>query len=192
MITERDVRAWMTTRGWKPFRFQRECWEALADGRHGMLNAPTGSGKTYALFLGAIIRVQGCKGERVKGCKVLWVTPLRALSADIAVAMRTAVDGLGLDWRVGVRTGDTSATEKKKQRMDPPEVMVITPESIHVLLSYKDGSDIFRSLDVIVVDEWHELLGSKRGVHRAGVGTTTGIVAIGSSVGHLGHDRQHG
>lgn len=161
MITQRDVRAWMSTRGWKPFRFQSECWDAVAEGRHGLLNAPTGSGKTYALFLGAMLRAQGNRGQ---GCRVLWVTPLRALSFDIAAAMRTAIDGLGSDWRVGVRTGDTSATEKKRQRTDPPEVLLITPESIHVLLSYKNGNDLFRSLDVIVVDEWHELLGSKRGV----------------------------
>lgn len=155
---------WMTGKGWKPYPFQRDCWKAVRDGQHGILNAPTGSGKTYALFLGALLRAESREQKGENGIRLLWVTPLRALAKDIANAMQQACAELEVDWEIGVRTGDTSQHQKKKQRLQPPDVLVITPESAHVLMSYKNGPELFRGIDVVVVDEWHELVGSKRGV----------------------------
>ena len=104
------------------------------------------------------------QGMRRAGVKLIWVAPLRALSADIADAAREMVKGLGLDWEVGTRTGDTSAKEKAKQRTALPDVLITTPESLHILIAQKGGAKRLSAAAMVVVDEWHELLGSKRGV----------------------------
>ncbi|MGA0045561.1 MAG: ligase-associated DNA damage response DEXH box helicase [Candidatus Kapaibacteriota bacterium] len=159
-MTIAHLERWYEQQSWKPYPFQRTCWRAIRDGSSGLLNAPTGSGKTLAVFLGTILRTQ----HRPAGLRVLWITPLRALAADVAQAMQTACTELDTGWTVGVRTGDTSAHQKQRQRRQPPTVLVTTPESVHVLLSYKGAAEFFGNLDTIVVDEWHELIGSKRGV----------------------------
>ena len=104
------------------------------------------------------------EGKRRAGVKLIWVAPLRALSADIADAAREMAKGLGLDWVVGTRTGDTSAKEKAKQRTALPDVLITTPESLHILIAQKGGAQRLAAAAMVVVDEWHELLGSKRGV----------------------------
>jgi ATP-dependent Lhr-like helicase len=104
------------------------------------------------------------QGKRRSGVKLIWVAPLRALSADIADAARAMAKGLGLDWVVGTRTGDTSAKEKAKQRTALPDVLITTPESLHILIAQKGGAQRLAAAAMVVVDEWHELLGSKRGV----------------------------
>ncbi|KAB2808667.1 ligase-associated DNA damage response DEXH box helicase [Phaeocystidibacter luteus] len=151
---------WFQSKGWKPFPFQEEAWEKYAKGRSGLVNAPTGSGKTYSLLLPAMLAANPKK----KGLKVIWITPIRALSKEIEQASKRAVEGLSLDWEVGVRTGDTSQKEKQKQRVALPDLLITTPESLHLLMSQKRASHLFRNLECIVVDEWHELLGSKRAV----------------------------
>jgi ATP-dependent Lhr-like helicase len=159
-------KAWFSSKGWKVFPFQAECWKAIESGESGLLNAPTGSGKTYAIFLGLLQRIKEQKGKKNhhKGLKILWITPLRALSADIANAMRNAGENLYPKLTVGIRTGDTSTNERAKQKKSPPDVLVTTPESVHLMLASKNYDVLFQSLDAIIVDEWHELLGSKRGV----------------------------
>ena len=104
------------------------------------------------------------QGPQRSGVKLVWVAPLRALSADIADAARAMVKGMGLDWEVGTRTGDTSAKEKAKQKNALPDVLITTPESLHILIAQKGGAKRLASASMVVVDEWHELLGSKRGV----------------------------
>ncbi|MCO6465835.1 MAG: DEAD/DEAH box helicase, partial [Bradyrhizobiaceae bacterium] len=157
---------WFAQQGWEVFDFQRQCWDAVADGRSGLLQAPTGSGKTYALFLS--LHSDAYRASHVDigsgKLKVLWITPLRALSADIAMAIDQACKGMGVEWDVGVRTSDTPQALKTRQLRTMPEVLVITPESLHVLFSYPDAERLFSDLSLVVVDEWHELLGSKRGV----------------------------
>ncbi len=96
--------------------------------------------------------------------QLLWITPLRALAKDIGRAMEEVLGELGMAWKVGIRNGDTSVTERTKQKSQMPEVLIITPESLHLLLAQKGYADTFRSLKMIAVDEWHELIGSKRGV----------------------------
>ncbi len=95
---------------------------------------------------------------------MLWITPLRALAKDIGRAMEEVIAGLGMQWKIGIRNGDTPLSEREKQKRQVPEVLIITPESLHLLLAQKDNPKIFASLAVLAVDEWHELLGSKRGV----------------------------
>lgn len=96
--------------------------------------------------------------------QLLWITPLRALAKDIGRAMEEAIAELGMQWQIGIRNGDTDTAERQRQKRQMPEVLIITPESLHLLLAQKNYTEVFQSLKIIAVDEWHELLGSKRGV----------------------------
>lgn len=160
--------AWFQTRGWKAAAFQREVWQRYLAGQSGLLHTPTGSGKTLAAFGGPVLQAlaEPERTQRVaaQGPLVLWVTPLRALAADTAQALSQVVSGVGLSWTVALRTGDASARDKRLARQGKADVLVITPESLALLLSYVDSSERFRALRCVVVDEWHELLGNKRGV----------------------------
>ncbi|HYC41144.1 MAG TPA: ligase-associated DNA damage response DEXH box helicase [Chitinophagaceae bacterium] len=163
------IHHWLRSKGFYPFHFQEEAWHHIINGASGLVNAPTGCGKTFAVFLGALIdfinRHPGDFGKRRKnGLQLLWITPLRALAKDIARAMQEVITDLGMGWEVGVRNGDTSPSERAKQKRQMPEVLVITPESLHLLLAQKGYPSLFESLKLIAVDEWHELLGTKRGV----------------------------
>ncbi len=130
-------------------------------GESGMVNAPTGSGKTYSLLLPAIAR--GLQ-EPAKGCQIIWITPIRALAKEIAQSAERAVQGMGSDWRVEIRTGDTSQKIKQRQKKELPEILITTPESIHVMFTQKGHEKLFKHLQAVVLDEWHELMGSKRAV----------------------------
>lgn len=160
--------AWFTARGWKPAAFQREAWRRYLAGESGLLHTPTGSGKTLAAFGGPLLEALEHQGDAPpaagSGPQVLWITPLRALATDTTRALAQTSAELGLDWTVAMRTGDASARDKRLARQGKAQVLVITPESLALLLSYADASSRFRALRCIVVDEWHELLGNKRGV----------------------------
>ncbi len=154
---------WFKSRGWRMFPFQKECLQHYFDGKNGLLNAPTGSGKTFAVGLPFLIN-DVLKGDYKKGLKVLWITPLRALSVDIANALQEAADELNTGWRIERRSGDVSASKKQAQLKNSPDCLVTTPESLHLMLARKGYANYFKHLDCVVVDEWHELLSSKRGV----------------------------
>jgi len=166
--------AWFVERGWKVASFQREVWQRYLSGESGLLHTPTGSGKTLAVFGGPVLEALAeattpdsltrSHASWGKGPKVLWVTPLRALAADTAQALTQVVQGVSLDWTVALRTGDASARDKRLARQGKADVLVITPESLALLLSYADTATRFHALRCVVVDEWHELLGNKRGV----------------------------
>jgi len=166
------LQRWFAARGWAPLPFQREAWSRYLAGESGLIHTPTGSGKTLAAFGGPLLEaLRDAEAARIDptqkpaaGPRVLWVTPLRALAADTVRALGEPLAALGLPWRVGVRTGDASAREKRLARAGKSEVLVITPESLALLLSYPDTSAHLRGLRAVVVDEWHELLGNKRGV----------------------------
>lgn len=158
--------AWFAARGWKPAPFQRETWRRYLDGESGLLHTPTGSGKTLAAFGGPLLEALAGDAPMApgEGPLVLWVTPLRALAADTTRALTQTAADMGLAWTVALRTGDASARDKRLARQGKAQALVITPESLALLLSYADASSRFRALRCIVVDEWHELLGNKRGV----------------------------
>ena len=161
------LRAWCTSRGWEAFPFQEDVWRACAADTSGLVHAPTGTGKTLAAWLGALAR---SRAADTAGLRVVWITPLRALAADTVAALEQPLDDLrkctwlSRRWRVGLRTGDTSAADRRRLKENWPEALVTTPESLSILLSLDDAHDIFASLDTVVVDEWHELLSTKRGV----------------------------
>lgn len=154
-------RSWFSDQGWLPFTFQIQAWSALLSGASGIVNAPTGSGKTYSLLLPAIAR--GLH-EPAKGCQIIWITPIRALAKEIAQSAERAVQGMGSDWCVEIRTGDTSQKIKQRQKKELPEILITTPESIHVMFTQKGHESLFKYLQAVVLDEWHELMGSKRAV----------------------------
>ena len=159
---------WFHKKGWKSFPFQQKTWKAFLDGKHGLLNAPTGSGKTYALWVPIVLQYLNenpdYKTKHTKGLKAIWITPLRALSVEIHQAAQRFADDLGTGLTVGIRTGDTSQSERAKQKRQMPDLLITTPESLMLLLASKGYDKTFRTLSAVVVDEWHELLGSKRGV----------------------------
>ena len=163
------INTWLTQKGYHPFAFQTEAWQHIINGESGLVNAPTGCGKTFSVFLGAIIQFinehpEDYITQKNNGLQLLWMTPLRALAKDIGRAMEEVIAALGMQWKVGIRNGDTGTAERQKQKRNMPEVLIITPESLHLLLAQKNYPELFSRLRMIAVDEWHELLGSKRGV----------------------------
>ncbi|BEV03136.1 ligase-associated DNA damage response DEXH box helicase [Chryseobacterium gambrini] len=158
------IQQWMADKGNSPFKFQVDTWQKFENGYSGMVIAPTGFGKTFSVFLALLTHFLNHPEKYGKGLKMIWITPLRSLSKDIAKAMQEAIDEIGLDWSVGVRNGDTDPKVRQQQVKNMPEILVVTPESLHLLLGQKNHERFFKELKTIVVDEWHELLGSKRGV----------------------------
>lgn len=159
---------WFQQQGWKPHAFQKETWTAFLQGKHGLLNAPTGSGKTYALWFPIVLNYiknhPEYKTKHKKGLKAVWITPLRALSQEIKQSAERIVADLELPMTVGIRTGDTSTKERARQRTTMPDLLITTPESLQLLLASKAYDSTFKDCSAIVVDEWHELLGTKRGI----------------------------
>jgi len=169
---------WFANRNWQPFPFQQQVWQAVHKGESGLLHATTGSGKTYAVWLGALNRFaspvanwstedpqpSAKPSDKPAPLTVLWITPMRALAADTARALQAPLDDLGINWSIGLRTGDTSSSERARQGRRLPSALVTTPESLTLLLTRADARQSFAGLRMLVVDEWHELLGNKRGV----------------------------
>lgn len=161
-ITDRRGEAWFAENGWTPFAFQREVWAAFLNGESGLVHSATGTGKTYAVWLGPLL--EALNKPAAPGLKALWITPLRALASDTEAALSAACEGLQTGWRVESRTGDVTSTVKARQLRRPPEALVTTPESLSLMLTQVEARQLFASLQCVIVDEWHELLASKRGV----------------------------
>ncbi|NPC73871.1 ligase-associated DNA damage response DEXH box helicase [Corallococcus exiguus] len=155
-----QLRQWFAAKGWTPYAFQEEAWAAYARGDSGLIHVPTGAGKTYAAYLGPLADV----AERnQKGIQILYLTPLRAVSRDVEQALREPLMALDADLEVESRTGDTSSSVRQRQRERLPQVLITTPESLSLLLTQEQAAENFASLRAVIVDEWHELLASKRG-----------------------------
>ena len=156
---------WFRSKGWKPLGFQREVWEAYLAGESGLIHAATGTGKTLAAWWGPLLESAGeKKGRGAWPLRVLWLTPLRALAADTRDALARPVDDLDLPWTIETRTGDTSPAARARQGRRLPSALITTPESLSLLLTREDAPELFGSLRAVIVDEWHELMGTKRGV----------------------------
>lgn len=167
------AKLWFAARGWKPFAFQKEVWAAVKRGESGMLHASTGAGKTYAVWFAALLQlakpgtVPPTTGKRKPPkppISVLWITPMRALAADTLRALQAPIDELQIDWSLGLRTGDTNSAERARQSRRLPTTLVTTPESLTLMLARENAASELASLRMVVVDEWHELIGNKRGV----------------------------
>lgn len=156
------ARNWFSAQGRAPFDFQEKVWRAYWNGESGLLNAGTGMGKTLAAWLGPVLE-SGCDSER-SGVRVVWLTPLRALARDLESALIEPLKSFNSSWRVEQRTGDTSSARRAKQKSHPPQALITTPESLSLLLSFSEMIPALRNVEALIVDEWHEFLGSKRGV----------------------------
>lgn len=192
---------WFSQQDWKPFAFQKNAWKAFLLGKHGLLNAPTGSGKTYALWFPIVLEYiknqPDYKVKHKKGLKAIWITPLRALSHEIKQSAERVARDLGTSLTVGIRSGDTSTGERAKQRKNMPDLLITTPESLQLLLATKGYDQTFKNCSAIVVDEWHELLGTKRGVQTElglsrlkTVAKNLRIWGISATIGNLEQARQ--
>lgn len=197
------IHTWLEAKSFRPFLFQQQTWERIGKGESGLVNAPTGCGKTYSVFLGTLIRYidthpADYRQRKNNGLQLIWITPLRALAKDIGRAMEEVLTELDIPWRVGIRNGDTPVAERARQKKAVPEILLITPESLHLLLAQKGYPELFRSLAVVAVDEWHELLGSKRGVQVelavsrlvAVTGNKVMVWGISATIGNLGEAKE--
>ncbi|TYP76174.1 ligase-associated DNA damage response DEXH box helicase [Aquimarina intermedia] len=187
---------WFSDQGWEPFPFQKQSWNAFLSGKHGLLNAPTGSGKTYALWFPVVLNYiknnPDYKKNHPKGLKAIWITPLRALSQEIKQAAERVAQDLGTQLTVGIRSGDTSQKERAAQKRKMPDLLITTPESLQLLLASKGYDKTFKDCSAIIIDEWHELLGTKRGVQielalsrLKAITSTMRIWGISATIGNL-------
>ncbi|MFC6103396.1 ligase-associated DNA damage response DEXH box helicase [Olivibacter domesticus] len=158
---------WFKSKNWKPHTFQQETWKAILAGESGLLNAPTGYGKTYAIWFGVLERLLAFRNANKKvprGTFCLWLTPLRSLSQEMVLALNRVNEDLKLNLDIALRTGDTSTKERQRQVTEHPDILITTPESVHLMLAQKGYANRLQQVQFVIVDEWHELLGSKRGV----------------------------
>lgn len=195
-------------RGWSPFDWQREAWRLAFAGESALIHAPTGTGKTWAALGGALARAWGDRpagrgAAEVTGPRLVWVTPLRALAADTRRAIAEAARAVGLDWRVEVRNADTGSAARARIRRGAVDALVTTPESLALLLADPEAAARFAAVETAVVDEWHELVGDKRGVllclnlerlraHAAAVhgGRGPAVLGLSATLGDLDGARQ--
>lgn len=198
----RFIANWLEAKGHSPFLFQEQTWQHIINKESGLVNAPTGCGKTFSVFLGSLIQFinqhpADFAQKKNNGLQLLWISPLRALAKDIGRAMEEVLRETGLQWKVAIRNGDTDTAERARQKRQMPEILIITPESLHLLLAQKGYAELFSSIKIIAIDEWHELLGSKRGVQVelaitrivnsqwSIVNTTPSIWGISATIGNL-------
>ena len=152
---------WFASRGWVPRRHQLEMVDAAAEGRHALLVAATGAGKTLAGFLPTLAEL--ISDPDFDGLQTLYISPLKALAVDVRRNLLMPVEEMGLPIRIETRTGDTSSDKKARQRARPPHILLTTPESLSLLLSHEDSLLMFAGLKRVIIDEVHAFANSKRG-----------------------------
>lgn len=157
------INDWFRSKNWEPRPFQNEAWEAYLNGKNGLIHVSTGFGKTYAGIMAALAELTTEKASP-EGIHILYISPLRALSADIIKSIQVPLQELNLPYTVEGRTGDTTAAQRAKQKKSAPSILVTTPESFNLLLSSEEYRASLKKCRLLVVDEWHELMGNKRGV----------------------------
>jgi ATP-dependent Lhr-like helicase len=157
-----QAKKWFESKGYAPFEFQLSTWNSFLSGKSGLVNAPTGSGKTFALMIPIVLESLIQKDK--EGIRAIWITPIRSLGREILEASNELLGGLKSTWKASLRTGDTDPAMKMAFKKKPTQILVTTPESLSVLLSYSKASELLGSVETVVADEWHELMGSKRGV----------------------------
>ena len=161
LISEEKIFSFFKEKGWSPLPFQIQAWESFSKGENGLIQVPTGCGKTYAALMGPLKKLKDLNQK--KGINILFITPLKALSRDLKKSISEASNFIDEELTISIRNGDTSPYEKRKQLLNPPNILITTPESLSLLLARKESSELFDNLISIIIDEWHELLCSKRG-----------------------------
>jgi len=163
-LTLANVQAWFRAQGWEPFEYQTQVWQAFQKGHSGLLHATTGAGKTLAVWLGALLRLAQLPRPRGAATQIMWITPMRALAADSTKALQKSLAALVGDCSVAFQTGDTDSAARAAILRKPPFALVTTPESLTLMFTRASSQPNLSKLQVLVVDEWHELIGNKRGV----------------------------
>ena len=161
------VRDWFAGAFEAPTPAQERAWPAIASGEHVLISAPTGSGKTLAAFLWGLDRLAADplpEGER--RTRLVYVSPLKALSYDIERNLRAPLKGFGGDVSVALRTGDTPQRERQAMLRKPPDVLITTPESLYLMLTSR-ARELFEGVEWVIVDEIHAVAQTKRGAHLA-------------------------
>ncbi len=169
------LHAWFSERGMQPTAIQVEAWQRYMRGESGLIATPTGSGKTLAAIGGPLLRAlqasplastldKRARRSKERQVRVLWITPLKALASNSAQSLQAVFDDLRLDWQLALRTGDASSAQRKRAAAGQAEVVLCTPESLALLMSYPDFPQRLSQLECVIVDEWHELIATKRGV----------------------------
>lgn len=163
-LTLTNLQEWFDAQGWQPFEYQLQVWKAFQKGHSGLLHATTGAGKTLAVWLGALLRLAQLPTPRGAATRVMWITPMRALAADSTKALQQSLSALVGDCDVALQTGDTDSAARAAILRKPPFALVTTPESLTLMFTRTSSQPNLSKLQVLVVDEWHELIGNKRGV----------------------------
>lgn len=157
------IKSWFESKDWQPREFQLKAWKSYLKGENGLIHVSTGFGKTYAGTLAALAEMSLEKVDP-GGIYILYIAPLRALSGDIIKSIKRPIEELNLPYTVEGRTGDTTASERARQKKNPPSILVTTPESFNLLLISEEYREALKKCRLVVADEWHELMGNKRGV----------------------------
>jgi len=171
------TRAWFAAAFAAPTPAQAGAWAAISRGRHALVVAPTGSGKTLSAFLWSLDRLLSEPvPEKARRCRVLYISPLKALAVDVERNLRAPLAGIGHtadrlgvevpEVRVGIRSGDTTAADRRRLATTPPDVLITTPESLFLMLTGQ-ARETLRSIETVIVDEVHAVAGTKRGAHLA-------------------------
>ena len=156
--------AWFARRGWSPHSHQVELLAAARKGESTLLIAPTGGGKTLAGFLPSLAELSRKRADAApRRLHTLYLSPLKALAVDIHRNLTQPIEEMGLGITAETRTGDTPQSKRRRQRQAPPDMLLTTPESLALLLSYADAAEMFAGLRAVIVDEAHALAGNKRG-----------------------------
>src|SRR4249919_2087960 len=156
--------AWFQSRGWQVHDHQLAVLRAVQDGRSALLIAPTGGGKTLAGFLPSLVELaEADPKEQRTGIHTLYISPLKALTVDVARNLETPIAEMGLPIRIETRTGDTSASKRQRQKTLPPDILLTTPEQLALLIASREAPRLFENLKSVVLDELHAMHNSKRG-----------------------------
>ena len=168
-LFEQKTAHWFRAALGEPTSVQKEAWQIISAGKHALVSAPTGTGKTLSAFLVFLDRMkkQAENGTLKPELQLIYVSPLKSLASDIRENLRRPLSGIGADRdiSVGIRTGDTSQKERQQMIRKPPHILIITPESLYLMLTSKTGQNILATANAIILDELHALIDTKRGAH---------------------------
>ncbi|MDE7015838.1 MAG: DEAD/DEAH box helicase, partial [Kineothrix sp.] len=166
---EKETQKWFKDGLGEPTQVQKEAWPPIGEGEHVLVSAPTGTGKTLSAFLVFIDRLgkQVKEGTLKQELQLIYVSPLKSLAADIRENLKRPLAGIGMEEhiQVGIRTGDTTQSERQRMIRKPPHILIITPESLYLMLTSKTGQNVLATAKAVILDELHALIDTKRGAH---------------------------